>query len=160
ETAEKLARRAMSLDPNASESFRILGECALARRDPARAYELGMEALRLSPGSKSTFRLLTRARVRQHGFLKPFLAGVDWIVEMDRGGIVMLAVPMATIGLLLAFSAAYDVSRIAAGKAPALIVSIALALAAIYALVAYVTAVMARIRIWRDLRKISISPKF
>ena len=63
-SAADLAQRAMLLDPNRHEVFEILGECALARKQPVEAYELGLEALRLSPGNRSVMRLLTRARAR------------------------------------------------------------------------------------------------
>jgi tetratricopeptide (TPR) repeat protein len=158
--AAQLAKRAMLLNPNDSECFRILGECALACGAPVEAYELGMEALRLSPQDKATFRLLTRARARQYGCLKPFLAGVDWMVEMDRRGLLMLPLLMVAVFGVLAMSVTYDASRIQAGRTPVLAISIVLSAIVIYAVVAYLAAILARIRIWRDLREISLSPKF
>ena len=51
-SAADLAQRAMLLDPNRHEIFEMLGECALARKQPVEAYELALEALRLSPGDR------------------------------------------------------------------------------------------------------------
>jgi len=158
--AADLARKIMTIDPNEGDAFQILGECALAGKQPLEAYELALEALRLNPGEKTIMRLLTRARARQNPLLKMFLPGVDWIVEMDRRGLVV--VPLLTTVLAAAFSVSllYDLARIEAGRAPALVLTVGLGGVLLYALVSYVTAVSARMRIRHDLRKISLLPRF
>jgi len=159
-SAEALARKIVTLDPNQGEAFQILGECALAAKQPVEAYELALESLRLEPGEKSTMRLLTRARARQNLLLKPFLPGVDWIVEMDRKGLVILPALMTVVGAMLYVSVTYDAARIEAGRSPAIVISLGLGVVFVYALVSYLTAATARARIWRDLRKISLLPRF
>jgi predicted Zn-dependent protease len=158
--AAELARRVMMLDPNQGESFYILGECALAAKQPVEAYELALESLRLDPGEKHVMRLLTRARARQNPLLKLFLPGVDWIVEMDRRGLVV--VPLLTTVLAAAFSVSllYDLARIEAGRAPAVVLTVGLGGVVVYALVSYLTAISARLRIRNDLRKITLLPRF
>ena len=158
--AEAIARRAMLLDPNQGESFYILGECALAAKQPVEAYELALESLRLDPGEKHVLRLLTRARARQNALLAMFLPGVDWIVEMDRRGLVI--VPLLTAVLAAAFSVSltYDLARMEAGRSPAIVLTAGLGGALVYALVSYLTAISARLRIRNDLRKITLLPKF
>ena len=160
EKAAALARRAMLLDPNQGESFYIMGECALAAKQPVEAYELALESLRLEPGEKHVLRLLTRARARQNPLLRMFLPGVDWIVEMDRRGLVivpLLMIPLAGSSLV---SLIYDLARIEAGRPPALVLSVGLGGVLLYALVSYLTAITARMRIRHDLRKISLLPRF
>jgi predicted Zn-dependent protease len=159
-SAASLAKRAMMLDPNQGESFHILGECALAAKEPVEAYELALESLRLAPGEKLVMRLLTRARARQNPLLKPFLPGVDWIVEMDRRGLVILPILMTVLGAMLFVSAIYDLARVEAGRSPAIVISVGLGVLFVYALVSYLTAATARARIRRDLRKISLLPRF
>jgi predicted Zn-dependent protease len=158
--AAELARRVMMLDPNQGESFYILGECALAAKQPVEAYELALESLRLDPGEKHVLRLLTRARARQNPLLKIFLPGVDWIVEMDRRGLVV--VPLLTTVLPGAFSVSllYDLARIEAGRTPAIVLTVGLGGVLAYALVSYLTAISARLRIRNDLRKITLLPRF
>jgi predicted Zn-dependent protease len=158
--AAELARRVMMLDPNQGESFYILGECALAAKQPVEAYELALESLRLDPGEKHVLRLLTRARARQNPLLKIFLPGVDWIVEMDRRGLVV--VPLLTTVLAGAFSVSllYDLARIEAGRTPAIVLTVGLGGVLAYALVSYLTAISARLRIRNDLRKITLLPRF
>lgn len=159
EAAADLAQRAMRLDPTQPEIFKVLAECALARKRPLDAYELALEALRLSPGDTKTMRLLTRARARSQGWLKLFLPCIDWIVEMDRRGLVIVPVLMTVLGFVFAVSLAFDLARIEAGVAPAIILSAASGGALFYALISYLTAVSSRYRIRRDLRRISL-PNF
>jgi len=154
--AETLARRAMLLDPARQEPFDILAECALARKQPAEACELALEALRLSPGNSGPMRQLTRARARSRVWLRPFVPGIDWIVEMDRRGLVVIPVLMAAIGIVFAISLNYDLQKIATGRSPAIIISAASGSALLYAMVSYIAAVLARLRIRRDLRRISL----
>lgn len=156
DAAESLAQRAMSLDPTRSESFRILAECALARGRPLDAYELALEALRLDPGDKEIPRLLTRARARSNPLLKPFLPGIDWIVEMDRGGLFVIPLVMLVPFFVFVVSLIYDLDRIAEGKSPAIILSLAAGAALVFGLVSYFTAITTRWRIRRDLRKLSL----
>lgn len=157
--AADLAQRAMQLDPTRPEVFSILAECAIARREPLEAYELALEALRLSPGDPKIMRLLVRARARSRGWLKPFLPMVDWIVEMDRRGLVVVPLLLCVLGFVFVVSLAFDLQRIEAGVAPAIILSAASGFALVYALVSYFTATFARLQIRRDLRRISL-PKF
>jgi tetratricopeptide (TPR) repeat protein len=159
EAAASLAQRAMQLDPTRPEIFLILAECALARRQNLDAYELALEALRLSPGDLRAMRLLTRARARSNRLLRPFASGIDWIVEMDRNGLVIVPVLIGVVGLVFAVSLGYDLGRIEAGQSPAVILSAASGAALMIAVVSYCTAVAARLRIRRDLRRISL-PKF
>jgi len=154
--AADLAQRAMQLDPNRHEVFEILGECALARKQPVEAYELGLEALRLSPGNRSVMRLLTRARARARIWLRPFLPCIDWIVEMDRRGLFIVPAMIAVMVFIFAVSLTYDLRKIEAGQSPAIILSAASGVLVIYALVSFVTAAAARWRIRRDLRRISL----
>ena len=154
--AETLARRAMLLDPAREEPFEILAECALARKLPVEAYELALEALGLSPGNSGAMRLLTRARARSRVWLRPFVPGIDWIVEMDRRGLVVMPVLMAAIGIVFAISLNYDLQKIASGRSPAIIISAASGGALLYASVSYIAAVLARLHIRRDLRRISL----
>jgi tetratricopeptide (TPR) repeat protein len=158
--AGELATRALHLDPNQGDSFHILGECALAAKRPVEAYDLALEALRLEPGEKPILRLLTRARARQHGWLRPFLPGVDWIVEMDRIGLVTVPLVLLVLAASLQVSVSYDLESIALGEAPVIVVTVVLGGLLVYATVSYATALLARIRIWRDLRKISLPPTF
>lgn len=157
--AQSLAQRAMQLDPTRPESFRILAECAIARKHPADAYELALEALRLSPGDPRTMRLLVRARARSRFWLRPFLPLVDWIVEMDRRGLFVVPLLMCVLGFVFVISLAFDLDRIEAGVAPAIILSAASGVAIVATLVSYFTAIFARMQIRRDLRRISL-PKF
>ncbi len=157
--AESLAQRAMQLDPTRPEVFTILAECAIKRRQPVEAYELALEALRLSPGDPRIMRLLVRARARSRAWLRPFLPLVDWIVEMDRRGLVTVLLPMCMIGVVLFLSLTYDVARIAAGVRPLVVVSAGAILALLYALASYFISIAARFQIQRDLRRISL-PKF
>jgi tetratricopeptide (TPR) repeat protein len=157
--AADLAQRAMMLDPTRAIIFRILAECALARKEPLEAYELALEALRLEPGEKETMRLMARARARSNPLLGPFLPGVDWIVEMDRRGLFVVPLLMLVVGGMLAVSALYDYARIAAGLDPAVILTAGLGVLFVYALVSYTAAITARMRIRRDLRKVQL-PKF
>lgn len=157
--AKSLAQRAMQLDPTRPEIFAVLAECAIAAKHPADAFELALEALRLSPGDPKIMRILTRARARARPWLKPFLPLVDWIVEMDRRGLVIVPILMVAIGCVFAVSLAFDLHRIEAGVAPAIIISAGSGAAFLYTLVSYVTAVLARLQIRRDLRRISL-PKF
>jgi hypothetical protein len=91
--------------------------------------------------------------------LWPFLPGIDWIMEMDRTGLVVVPILMLVIAAALAVSVQYDLSRIALERAPVIVVSVALTLALAYALTCYVTAVFSRWRIRRDLRRVSL-PNF
>jgi predicted Zn-dependent protease len=159
EAAAALAQRAMSLDPTRPEVFEVLAECALAQKQPIEAYELALEALRLSPGDPKIMRLLTRARARSQPWLRPFLPLVDWIVEMDRRGLVIVPALLVVLGFVFAVSLTFDLARIEAGVAPAIILSAASGAALFYALISYLTAVSARYRIRRDLRRISL-PNF
>jgi len=159
-TAEAMARKIVTIDPNQGDAFQILGECALATRQPLEAYELALEALRLSPGDKRIMRLLTRARARSNPLMRPFLPGVDWIVEMDRIGLVVVPVLMLVLGAAFGVSTLYDLARIDAGLPPAIVLSVGLGAALIYAAVSYVTAFSARLRIRSDLRKITLLPNF
>lgn len=159
ETAASLAQRAMQLDPTRPEVFQILAECALARRQNLEAYELTLEALRLSPGDRRAMRLLTRARARSNRLLRPLSPGIDWIVEMDRNGLVIVPALIGVVGLVFAVSLGYDLARIERGQSPAIILSAASGVALVIAIVSYGTAVAARLRIRRDLRRISL-PKF
>lgn len=157
--AAPLALRAMELDPTRPEIFQILAECAIARKEPLEAYELALEALRLSPGDKEIMRLLTRARVRSNTLLRPFLPMIDWIVEMDRRGLVVVPLLMAVLGFIFAVSLVYDLRMMELGQSPAIILSAAAGVALLFATVSYWTAIAARLRIRRDLRKISL-PNF
>lgn len=154
--AAGLAQRALQLDPNRHEIFEILAECALARKQPLEAYELALEALRLSPGDRAVMRLLTRARARSRFWLRPFLPGIDWIVEMDRRGLIVVPALTLLIGFVFAVSLTYDLDKLASGQSPVIALSAASGLALLYALVSYVTAFTARLRIRRDLRRISL----
>ncbi|MFT3722467.1 MAG: tetratricopeptide repeat protein [Hyphomonadaceae bacterium] len=156
QAAEALARRAMLLDPTRAVAFRILAECALADKRTEEAYDMALEALRLSPNDAETMRLLVRARTRRSRVMRPFLPVLDWIIEMDRSGLVILPLLMLALGGMLAFSVAYDLERIEVGEAPAIVLSLALAIGLTYALVCYATAVFARWRIRRDLRRVSL----
>lgn len=158
-SAESLAQRAMQLDPTRPEVFSVLAECAIAQKRPVDAYELALEALRLSPGGPRIMRILTRARARARPWLKPFLPLVDWIVEMDRRGLVIVPLLMCVIAFVFVVSLAYDLTRIEAGVAPAIILSAASGLALLFALISYFMAISARFRIRRDLRRISL-PRF
>ena len=157
--AADLAQRAMQLDPTRPEVFTVLAECAIAQKRPVDSYELALEALRLSPGDPKIMRILTRARARARPWLRPFLPLVDWIVEMDRRGLFVVPVLMCVLGFVFVISLAFDLQRIEAGVAPAVILSAASGVALICALVSYFTAVFARLQIRRDLRRISL-PKF
>lgn len=157
--AADLAQRAMQFDPTRPEIFTVLAECALAQKRPVDAYELALEALRLSPGDPKIMRILTRARARARPWLRPFLPLVDWIVEMDRRGLFIVPALMCVLGFVFIVSLAFDLQRTAAGVAPAIILSAASGGALFYALVSYFTAVSARLQIRRDLRRISL-PKF
>ena len=159
DAAAALAQRAMQLDPTMPNSFQILAECALARKQPLDAYELALEALRLAPGDKEILRLLTRARARRHALLRPFLTGVDWIVEMDRRGLVIVPLLTGLIGLLWALALTYDVARVQTGRSPAVLFSVGLGVAFIYAAVSFLTAVHARMQIRRDLKRVAL-PNF
>lgn len=159
DAAAALAQRAMQLDPTLHHSFQILAECALARKQPLDAYELALEALRLSPGDKNIMRLMTRARARKHGFLRPFLSGVDWIVEMDRRGLVIVPLLTGVIGLFWVLAVLFDLARVETGRSPALLFSVGLGIAFIYAAVSYITAVHARMQIRRDLKRVAL-PNF
>lgn len=156
ETAASLAQRAMQLDPTQPDVFYILSECELAMKRPVEAYELALEALRLNPGSKETMRLLTRARVRSNRLLSPFIPGIDWIVEMDRRGLVIVPLLMSVIGLMALVSISYDLNRIEAGLSPVIVLSVGLCGLLGYALVCYLTAIFARLHIRRDLRRIAL----
>ncbi|HOY76948.1 MAG TPA: hypothetical protein PLN33_04020 [Hyphomonadaceae bacterium] len=156
DAAAALAQRAMQLDPTLPNSFQILAECALARKQPLDAYELALEALRLSPGDKDIMRLMTRARARKHALLRPFLSGVDWIVEMDRRGLVLVPLLTSVIGVLWVLAVSYDLARIEAGRSPAILFSVGLGVAFVYAAVSYGTAVHARMQIRRDLRRVAL----
>jgi tetratricopeptide (TPR) repeat protein len=157
--AASLAQRAMALDPLQPHTFSILAECELAHRRPSEAYDLALEALRLSPGNKKTMRLLVRARARSIPLFRPFMPGVDWIVEMNRTGLVVVPLLMTVIGLAAWVSVTYDLERMAYGMTPLIIVSVGLAGLFLYALVCYLSAIGARWRIRRDLRKIAL-PNF
>lgn len=159
EAAASLAQRAMQIDPTLPNSFQILAECALARKQPLDAYELALEALRLSPGDKDIMRLMTRARARKHVWLRPFLSGVDWIVEMDRRGLVLVPLLTGVIGVLWALAIIYDLARMDAGRSPAILFSVGLGAAFVYAAVSYGTAIHARMQIRRDLRRVAL-PNF
>lgn len=154
--AHSLAQRAMSIDPNESEAFRILAECALAARSPDEAYELALEALRLEPGDRQILRLLTRARARGQVLLRPFLPGVDWIVEMDRRGLLILLPLMGILGLAALVSVLYDLGRLDAGEAPAVLFSVGLSGLFVYAIACYGISIAARMRIRRDVRRIEL----
>jgi tetratricopeptide (TPR) repeat protein len=155
-SAAALAQRAMSLDPLQPDPFLILAECELAQKRAVEAYDLALEALRLSPGNKRIMRLLVRAKARSNPLLKPFLPGIDWIMEMNRSGLVLVPLLMAAIAASDWVSVNYDLDRIAYGMMPLIIVSVGLAGVLLYALVCYLTAIGARLRIWRDLRKIAL----
>lgn len=156
DAAIALAQRAMQLDPTRPESFRILAACAIAQKQPADAYELALEALRLSPGDAHTMRLLVRARARSRFWMRPFLPLVDWTVEMDRSGLVVVPLLACVLGFVFVVSLAFDLQRIEAGVAPAIILSAAAGLALIAILVSYFSAIFARLQIRRDLRRISL----
>ncbi len=157
--AEALARRAMLLDPTRAVAFNILAECALADKRPQEAYDMALEGLRLSPNDGEIMRLLVRARARRSKLMRPFLPVLDWILEMDRSGLIVVPLLMMAAAAILAFSVGYDLARIDAGQTPAIILSLSLALGLAYALVCYITAVLARWRIRRDLRRVSL-PNF
>lgn len=156
DAAAALAQRAMQLDPTMPHSFQILAECALARKQPLDAYELALEALRLSPGDKEIMRLLTRARARQHVLLRPFLAGVDWVVEMDRRGLVVVPLLTGVIGLMWVVAVTYDLARIQTGRSPAVLFSVGLGVVFIYGAVSFLTAVHARMQIRRGLKRVAL----
>lgn len=154
--AADLAQRAMQLDPTRPDSFRILAECAIVQKQPLDAYELALEALRLAPGDKEIMRLMIRARARKNILLRPFLTGVDWIVEMDRRGLIVLPLLMAVLGGLFAVALMNDMRRMEAGDAPAVVVALPLGLALLYAAISYLTAIRVRMRIRRDLRRVAL----
>jgi tetratricopeptide (TPR) repeat protein len=158
-SATALARRALAIDPTRGEIFHILGECALAAKAHGEAYDLALEALRLEPGDKETLRLLARARARRNVLLRPFLPGIDWIVEMDRRGLVIVPVLLTIIFAMLGLSVIYDLARIEMGRQPAVILSLALGVIFTYAVVSYATAVSTRMQIRKDLKKIAL-PRF
>ena len=154
--AESLARRAMTLDPTQAHPFRILAECALAAKRPEEAYDLALEALRLAPGSRDVLRLLARVLSRRRGLTRALSPGVDWMVEMDRGGLVALLALMAALGAVFSYALSFDLARIAQGESPALLVSAATGAALLYALACYIAALRVRLRIRRDLKRIAL----
>jgi tetratricopeptide (TPR) repeat protein len=156
EAAASLAQRAMQLDPTRPEAFRILAECALARKQPLNAYELALEALRLAPGDKEIMRVMIRARARRNVLLRPFLTGVDWMVEMDRRGLVILPLLTVVLAGMFAIALSRDIGRANAGEAPAVVVALPLGLALFYVLVSYLTAIFMRAQIRRDLRRVAL----
>ncbi|MEP7210883.1 MAG: tetratricopeptide repeat protein [Alphaproteobacteria bacterium] len=157
--ADALARRALTIDPTHSEIFFVLAECALAAKQPEEAFDLALEALRLAPADKPTLRLLVRAKARRQALLKPFLPCVDWIVEMDRNGLIGLPVIGAIVVVAFGLSLNYDLSRLAAGRSPVVIFSAALAIVLLFGGVAYAIALSARLGIRRDLRRVAL-PNF
>lgn len=157
--AEALAKQAMTLDPTHAEIFQVLAECALAQKRPEEAFELALEALRLEPGDRATMRLLVRAKARRNILLKPFLPCVDWIVEMDRAGLVAIPLLAVPVGLALGVSVLYDMGQMAKGEPPALILSAALGVVALIGGVSYAVALAARMGIRRDLKTVAL-PRF
>lgn len=157
--ASALARRALELDPARSDVFFILGECALAEGRVDEAYDLSLEALRLDPGDKEVLRLLSRAHARRDTWLKPFLPGVDWMVEMDRPGLFIVGGVLGVLSLLLLYNAFRDIARALLGLPPVIVISVALLAAVVYGGICYATAIGARMRIRRDLKRIAL-PKF
>lgn len=157
--AEALARRAMTIDPTHAAIFQVLAECALAQKKPAEAFDLALEALRLEPGDRATMRLLVRAKARRNVLLKPFLPCVDWIVEMDRAGLVAIPLLGVPVGIALALSVLYDLGQAAKGEPPAVIFSVALGVVMLIGGVSYAVAMAARMGIRRDLKTVAL-PRF
>ena len=88
--------------------------------------------------------------------LRPFLPLIDWIVEMDRRGLVIVPLLILVLGFVFAVSLIYDLRMIETGRSPVIILSVASGVALVFAVVSFVTAVSARLRIRRDLGKISL----
>jgi tetratricopeptide (TPR) repeat protein len=158
--AEALARQILQLDATRPEVFSILAECALARGRADESYDLALEALRLDPNDKVIYRLLTRARARRSNWLRPFLAGIDWLVDMDRRGLVLLALCMTPLLVIALAAGARDVALIQAGRAPALVLTLAALGLLGYGAVCYVYALSARVRIRADLKRIALPQSF
>lgn len=154
--AEALARQALELDPGRATILFILAECALAREQPGEAYELALEALRLDPSDTATLRLIARARARRIAWLKPFLPGIDWIVEMDRGGLIAFPFALAPVAACFVVSLLNDFRRAEAGLPSATIVTIVLLSLLLYGTVSYAVAAATRLRIRRDLKRIAL----
>ncbi|MGE0740907.1 MAG: tetratricopeptide repeat protein [Hyphomonadaceae bacterium] len=157
--AEEMARQALTLDPARAETLFILAECALARKQAEEAYELALEALRLDPNDKATMRLLSRARARRSAWMRPFLPGVDWIVEMDRGGIVAFPLMLGVLALCFVLSALNDMRRAEAGLQSAAAVTVVLGAPLLYGAICYAIAASTRLRIRADLKRIAL-PRF
>lgn len=157
--AAVFARRALEMDPTRSDIFFVLAECALAKGEIEEAYSLALEALRLEPGDKEILRLLSRAHARRDKWMKPFLPGVDWMIETDRRGLFIIGAALVFLSLLLLYSALRDVIEVLIGRPPVVVISLGLLAAVIYGSVCYFTAISARMRIRRDLKRIAL-PKF
>ena len=157
--AEALARQALALDPSQARIFFVLSECALAQKRPSEAYDLALEALRLDPNDKETLRLIARAQARRNPLLKPFLSGVDWIIEMDRQGLLLMPFAIAPVGLALWGAIDADTQRIARGLEPAIVISLVIGAAFAYLCIVYAAAAFTRWRIRRDLKRIAL-PNF
>jgi predicted Zn-dependent protease len=158
--AEALARQILQLDATRAEVFSILAECALAQGRAEESYDLALEALRLDPNDKAIYRLLTRARARRSSWLTPFLPGIDWLVDMDRRGLVLLALCMAPLLVIALVAGARDVALIQAGRAPVLVLTLAALGLLGYGAVCYVYALLARVRIRDDLKRIALPQSF
>ena len=157
--AEALATRAMTIDPTHAEIFRVLAECALAQKRNADAFDLALEALRLDPGDRSTMKLLARAKARRQAWLRPFLPLVDWIIEMDRAGLVGLPVLLAGQAWALWLAIGYDLAQVHAGKPVLVIFSASLGIVFLASAIAYAVALAERLGIARDLRQVAL-PRF
>lgn len=157
--AKAYAKRALMLDPTHPQIFFVLAECALGRNQPRDAYDLALEALRLDPQDRATYRLLTRARARFTDWLKPFVPGIDWLVEMNRVGAALLALTLIPLSVIFLAALIQDIARINAGMTPALVISLGSFGLLVYAGVCYATAFHARLRIRRDLKRIAL-PNF
>jgi hypothetical protein len=78
---------------------------------------------------------------------------------MDRRGLVIVPLLTGVIGLMWAVAVSYDLARIESGRSPAVLFSVGLGIAFIYAAVSYATAIHARVQIRRDLKRVAL-PNF
>ena len=155
--AEQLARRALTLDPARPDTLLVLAECALARKAHLEAQELALEALRLHPTDKETKRFIARASARANPWLRPFLPGLDWLLEMDRFGLGAFPLLLAALGAALSWSLQHNLA--AGGLSSPVVVTAVLALLFAYALICYGAALFSRWRIGQDMKRLSL-PRF
>jgi predicted Zn-dependent protease len=156
--AGALAQRAMTIDPTHPEIFRVLAECALVKKRIDDAFELALEALRLGPGDRATMKLLARVKARR-SWLKPLHPFIDWIIEMDRGGLIGVPLILAALSWALFVAVKYDMAQSAAGRPPVVVFCLGLGVMLVVGAVSYGAALSARLGIARDLRRVAL-PRF